>query len=68
LAKALGWRSVVEMRRTMSNEEYLHWMAYFDQEAHLRDAASRHPKWSPEKCWQYVKQAFGLHLQAKGGK
>lgn len=51
----------------MSNEEYLMWMAYFDQEAHLRDVAARHPKWSPEKHWQYVRKAFELHLQAKGG-
>ena len=49
----------------MSNWEYQHWLAYFDQEAHLQDAASRHPKWGPEKCWQYVKTAWKLHMRAQ---
>lgn len=49
----------------MSNQEYLLWLAYFDQEAHLRDVAARHPDWPPERQWRYVKRAYSLHLMAK---
>ena len=59
--------TVAELERRISHAEIIEWQAFYDQEAHIQDAAQRHPKWDITQIWNYVKTAFGMHLQVKHG-